>query len=75
MSVVRTAHIIDMKMQKVIHINEKRRSSSYQSQRDGSEDFYKMSKNNKPDATEEWLLNEATLEDCERIANGEDTAL
>ena len=29
-----------------------------------------MSKNNKPDATEEWLLNEATLEECEEIANG-----
>ena len=29
-----------------------------------------MSKNNKPDATEEWLLNEATLEECEKIANG-----
>lgn len=28
--------------------------------------------NNKPDATEEWLLNEATLEECEAIANGED---
>lgn len=29
-----------------------------------------MSKNNKPDTTEEWLLNEATLEEIEKIANG-----
>ena len=29
-----------------------------------------MKKSNKPDATEEWLLNEATREDIERIANG-----
>lgn len=29
-----------------------------------------MSNRNKPDATEEWLLNEATREDVERIANG-----
>lgn len=29
-----------------------------------------MSNSNKPDATEEWLLNEATQEDIEKIANG-----
>ncbi len=29
-----------------------------------------MSNSNKPDVTEEWLLNEATQEDIERIANG-----
>ena len=28
-----------------------------------------MSNTNKPDATEEWLLNEATQEDIEKIAN------
>lgn len=26
---------------------------------------------NSPDATEEWLLNESTLEEIEAIANGE----
>lgn len=34
-----------------------------------------MGKRNDPDETEIWLLNEATAEDIERIANGEDTAL
>ena len=29
-----------------------------------------MSNRNKPDATEEWLLNEATQEEIEVIANG-----
>ncbi len=28
-----------------------------------------MSNSNKPDATELWLLNEATQEDIEKIAN------
>ncbi len=28
-----------------------------------------MSNSNKPDATEEWLLNEATQEEIEKIAN------
>lgn len=28
-----------------------------------------MSNSNKVDATEEWLLNEATLEEIEKIAN------
>lgn len=34
-----------------------------------------MSKNNKPDATEWWLINEATLEEIEAIANGKDGTL
>jgi len=29
-----------------------------------------MSNSNKPDSTEEWLLNESTLEEVEKIANG-----
>lgn len=29
-----------------------------------------MSNRNKPDATEQWLLNESTLEEVEKIANG-----
>ena len=31
--------------------------------------------NNKPDATEWWLINEATLEEIEAIANGKDDTL
>lgn len=30
-----------------------------------------MSNRNQPDETELWLLNEATLEEIEKIANGE----
>lgn len=30
---------------------------------------------NKPDETELWLINEATQEEMERIANGEDDTL
>ena len=34
-----------------------------------------MSNSNIIDATEEWLLNEATLEEIEAIANGQDDTL
>jgi hypothetical protein len=54
-----------------IHTNVRRRSFNFHHLKSGLEKLLgnKMSNTNKPDDVETWLLNEATLEEIEKIAN------